>query len=152
MGVVGEAGKAWVFVVSEQNWDTIKGLSIHGVPEGSKAHALVGKGDYLVFYVAKRDAEKLGGMFVGVYRAVSTWFREDKPLWPDEVKEGKAKYPHMVRIEPVNVVAVSFEELVPKLRFVGKKDQANAYLVKTPANLCRPIPWEDLNLIMQSMK
>ena len=147
MGVVGEAGKAWVFVVSEQNWDTIKGLSIHGVPEGSKAHALVGKGDYLVFYVAKRDAEKLGGMFVGVYRAVSTWFREDKPLWPDEVKD-----PHRVRIEPVKVAAVSFEELVPKLRFVEKKERANTYLVRTPANLSRPIPETDLRLILRSMR
>jgi predicted RNA-binding protein len=152
MAAIGEDRKAWVFVVSEQNWDMIEGLNIHGVPEGSKAPSLVGKGDYLVFYVAKRDAKSLGGMFVGVYRATSTWFWEDKPLWPDEGKEGKAKYPHRVRVEPVKVAAVSFQELVPKLRFVEKKDRANAYLVRTPANLSRPIPQEDLKVILRSMR
>lgn len=144
--------KAWLFVLSELNWDKVKNLNIHGVPEDSKAPDLVEKGDRIVFYIAKKDSERLGGKFVGVYRTVSPWFREDRLLWPDEVRENRVKYPYRVRIEPLMLATVSFEELVPKLSFVAKKDRANAYLVGTPANLRRPIPEADLELILGSMK
>jgi len=83
----------WVFVVSEENWFVIKESRVHGVPEGSKAKDLVRPGDVAIFYVKKRDARSLGGKFVGAFRVASSWFREDKPLWPDEVREGKVKYP-----------------------------------------------------------
>ena len=74
----------WVIPVSEENWETIKRLNVYGAPEprGPVKHAsqLIRQGDILIFYVVKRGSKSLGGKFVGVYRVVSDWFREDKPL------------------------------------------------------------------------
>jgi len=144
--------KYWLFSVTEENWSVIKDSNVFGVPEDSKAKYAVNPGDTLIFYVKKEGAKSLGGMIVGAYKALSTWYREDRLLWPDEVKEGKVKYPWRVKIEPVKVGIVSFEELVPKLSFVGNKGRAHAYLVGTPANLRRPIPEEDYKIIIESLR
>ena len=61
------------------------------------------------------------------------------------------KYPWRVRVEPVKFGTVSFTELIPKLSFIGNKDRTNAYLVGTPANLRRPIPEEDLKIILEAL-
>jgi len=93
----------------------------------------------------------LGGRFVGAFRVTSSWFREDEPLWPDEVREGRVKYPWRIRLEPIKLGIADFNELIPKLSFIGNKERANAYLVGTPANLKRPIPEADAKLIMESL-
>ncbi|MEM0249092.1 MAG: hypothetical protein QXT53_08345, partial [Ignisphaera sp.] len=81
----------------------------------------------------------------------STWFREERPLWPDEIRENRVKYPLRVRIEPVKIGVASFDELAPKLSFIKNKSRPNAYLVGTPANLRRPIPEEDAKIIIDSL-
>jgi len=147
--------KYWIIPVSEENWRVVKSLNIYGAPEtkiGRPITQLVQPGDVLIFYVLKRGSKSLGGKFVGVFRVVSTWFREDKLLWPDEVREGAVKHPWRVRLEPVKLGVADFRELAPKLRFVEKKDKANAYLVGTPANMRRPIPEEDAKTIIESLK
>ena len=53
----------------------------------------------------------LEGKFVGAYRVISVWFREDKPLWPDEAREGRVKYPRRTRLEPVKLGLVDYGEL-----------------------------------------
>jgi len=141
----------WVFVVSEENWFVIKEGRVHGVPEGSKAVELVGPGDVAIFYVKKGGARSLSCRFVGVFRVVSSWFREDRLLWPDEVREGRVKYPWRVRLEPVKLGVADFDELVPRLSFIKNKERANAYLVGTPANLKRPISEEDAKTIIESL-
>ena len=83
--------KYWLFSVTEENWLTIKSNNVFGVPEGSRAKDTVNLGDVMIFYVKKKDAKSLGGMIVGVYKASSTWYREEKPLWPDEIRENKVK-------------------------------------------------------------
>lgn len=144
--------KYWVFAVSEENWFVIKENRVHGVPEGSAAVKLVGPSNVAVFYVKKRGAKSLGGKFVGVFKVTSSWFREDRLLWPDEVREGKVKYPWRIRLEPVKLGVANFNKLVPKLSFIRNKERAYAYLVGTPANLKRPILEEDAMLIMESLK
>ncbi|MEM0213951.1 MAG: EVE domain-containing protein [Ignisphaera sp.] len=144
----------WIVVVSEENWDVIKNVNVYGAPEqgGSRSiDKLVSVGDYLIFYVSKRGSRSLGGKFVGVYRVASTWFREERPLWPDEIRENRVKYPLRVRIEPVKIGVASFDELAPKLSFIKNKSRPNAYLVGTPANLRRPIPEEDAKIIIDSL-
>jgi predicted RNA-binding protein len=144
----------WLFTVSEENWATVRTVNLFGAPDvakGRRVYELVKPGDVLVFYVAKKGSRNLGGMIVGVYRTASAWFRDEKPLWPDEVREGRMKYPWRVRVEPVKLGTVSFTELIPKLSFIGNKDRANAYLVGTPANLRRPIPEEDLKIILEAL-
>ncbi|MCD6443386.1 EVE domain-containing protein [Candidatus Bathyarchaeota archaeon] len=145
---------SWLFVVTEENWLTVKNNNVFGVPErvrGRRATELVKPGDALVFYVSKKGSKTLGGMIVGVYRAVSGWFRDDKPLWPDEVREGVVKYPWRVRIEPVKLGVVSYTELAGRLSFVENKDRPHAYLVGTPANLRRPIPEGDFRVILEAL-
>jgi len=73
----------------------VKEISVYGAPEvarGRHIRELVKPGYALIFYVTKRASKRLGGKFVGAYRVVSEWFREEKPLWPDEAREGRVKY------------------------------------------------------------
>ncbi len=147
--------KYWIVVVSEENWHVVKESRVFGAPEsrrGRDAKDLVEPSDVLIFYVKARECTRLCGKFAGAFRVTSTWFREEKPLWPDEVREGRVKYPWRVLLEPLKLGAADFKELVPRLSFVRSKERPHAYLVGTPANLQRPIPEEDAKLIMESMK
>jgi predicted RNA-binding protein len=143
---------SWVIPVPEANWEVIKKLNVYGAPEDSVAPKLIKAEDYLVFYVTVKGSKALGGKFVGVYRAVSEWFREDKPLWPDEVAEGKVKYPWRIRIEPVKLGVADFRELVDKLSFTKGRKMPQAMLVGTPANMRRPISEEDFKIILESLR
>ena len=143
----------WLFAVSEENWGVVREMNVFGVPERARrAVELVKPGDTLVFYVSKKNSKRLGGLIVGVYRVGSTWFREDKPLWPDEVREGLVKYPWRIRIEPIRLGAVPYVEVAGRLSFVGNKKRPHAYLVGTPANLRRPISENDVKVIIESMR
>jgi len=146
--------KYWIIAVSEENWYVIREKYVYGAPE-SKARSpkeLISVGDILVFYVKKGGSRKLGGKFVGVFRVVSEWFKENKPLWPDEVREGRVKYPWRVRLEPLRLSVANFQELVPVLSFIRNKERAMAYLVGTPANLRRPLPEEDAKKIINALR
>lgn len=146
--------KYWIIAVTEENWLVVKLSNIYGAPEIQRfrsIHNLIVSGDVLIFYVRKKDSKNLGGKFVGVFKVVSGWYREDKPLWPDETKEGRVKYPWRVKLEPIKLGIADFKELVPKLKFIKKKENAQAYLVGTPANLRRPIPEEDAKIIIESL-
>jgi predicted RNA-binding protein len=142
----------WIISVSEANWEIIKKMNVYGAPEDSAAPKLIRVGDYLVFYVTVKGSRALGGKFVGVYKAVSDWFKENKPLWPDEVAEGKVKYPWRIRIEPVKLGVADFKELADKLSFTKGRKMPQAMLVGTPANMRKPIPEEDLKIILDSLK
>jgi len=143
--------KYWIITLSEENWYVVMSNNIYGAPESQKlksVHELIKPGDIVIFYVKKKGSRKLGGKFVGAFKIISSWFKEDKLLWPDEVREGRVKYPWRVRLEPIKLGIADFNELVPKLSFIGNKERAYAYLVGTPANLKRPIPEEDAKLII----
>ena len=74
----------------------VKETNVYGAPEATRGRHirdLVKPGDVLIFYVTKRGSKRLGGKFVGAYRVVSEWFHEEKPLWPNEAREGRVKYP-----------------------------------------------------------
>jgi len=142
---------AWIVPVSEANWEVVRRLNIYGAPENSVAPKLIRVGDYIVFYVTVKGSRVLGGKFVGVYRVVSEWFREDKPLWPDEVAENRVKYPWRIRLEPVKLGIADFRELVYKLSFIKGRKIPQAMLVGTPANMRRPIPEEDLRIILERL-
>jgi len=121
--------------VSEANWEVIKKFNIYGAPEKSAASKLIKIGDYLVFYVTVKGSKTLGGKFVVVYKVVSSWFREDKPLWPGEVAGNSVKYPWRVRIEPIKLGVADFKDLVDKLSFTRGRKRPNAILIGIPANM-----------------
>lgn len=141
----------WIFAVTAENWQVIKENKIYGSPKDLSR--LVQKGDYLIFYVKLKGADpSIAGKFVGVYKVVSDWIKEDKPLWPDEEKAGKVLYPFRVKLELVKLGVADFKALVPKLNFIRNKLAPYAYMVGTPANLKRPIPVEDFNVMMSELK
>lgn len=147
--------KYWIIAVSEDNWEVVKRENVYGAPETSGVRSptkLIEPEDVVIFYVKVRGSKSLGRKFVGAFRVVSEWYREDKPLWPDEIKEGKVKYPWRIKLEPVKLGIADFRELVPKLKFIERKERAQAYLVGTPANLRRPIPEEDAKVIIESLR
>ncbi|ACL10890.1 hypothetical protein DKAM_0564 [Desulfurococcus amylolyticus 1221n] len=41
----------------------------------------------MISYVKRGGCARLRGKFAGAFRVASTWFREEKPLWPGEVRE-----------------------------------------------------------------
>jgi predicted RNA-binding protein len=145
----------WIIPVSEENWLVIKEVNVYGAPEaarGRHVRELVKPGDVVIFYVAKKNSRRLGGKFVGAYRVASEWFREDKPRWPDEAREGRVKYPWRTRLEPVKLGLVDYSELAPRLGFVVNKKKLGAPLIGTPGNYKRPIPRQDAELIINSLK
>jgi len=147
--------KYWIITVTEENWQVIKEANVYGAPESQTPRSacnLIKPGDIVIFYVKKKGSKNLGGKFVGAFRVASDWYREDKPMWPDEVREDRVKYPWKVRLEPIKLGIADFKSLVPKLEFIKRKERPSAYLVGTPANLRRPIPEEDAKLIIESLR
>ena len=147
--------KYWIITISEENWHIVMSNNIYGAPGPQKFKPIyerIKPGDIVIFYVKKKGSRKLGGKFVGAFKIISSWFKEDKLLWPDEVREGRVKYPWRVRLEPIKLGIADFNELVPKLSFIGNKERAYAYLVGTPANLKRPIPEKDAQIIINALK
>jgi predicted RNA-binding protein len=145
----------WIIPVSEENWLVINEVNVYGAPEatrGRHVRELVKPGDVVIFYVAKKNSRMLGDKFVGAYRVASEWFREDKPLWPDEAREGRVKYPWRTRLEPVKLGLVDYGELAPRLSFVVDKKRPGASLIGTHGNYKRPIPREDAELIINNLK
>jgi len=145
----------WIIPVSEENWLVIKEVNLYGAPEatrGRHVRELIKPGDVVIFYVAKKNSKRLGGKFVGAYRIASEWFREDKPLWPDEAREGRVKYPWRTRLELVKLEVADYSELAPRLSFVVDKKRPGAPLIGTPGNYKRPIPKQDAELIINNLK
>ena len=143
----------WIIVISEENWEIVREKGIYGALESLRSPTeIIWPGDVVIFYVKKKNSKKLGGKFVGAFKVISNWYREDKPLWPDEIREGKVKYPWRIKLEPIKFGIADFKELASKLTFIVKKERPHAYLIGTPANLRRPIPENDAKLILNSME
>lgn len=143
----------WIIPLSEENWFVVKEKLVYGAPEGNRRQprTLIKPGDVVIFYVMKRGSRSLGKKFVGAFKVASEWLYEDKPLWPDEVSEGKVKYPWRVKLEPIKLGKVDLDEVASKLSFIENKSIPHAYLVGTPANMRRPIPEEDAKKIIEAL-
>jgi len=110
--------------------------------------------DIIIFYVMKsrcRDPN-YATCLTGAYEVISDWFREDKPLWPDEKEVGKVLYPYRVRLGFVKDGKVKAEELVDRLSFIKNKERWQVYFRGCPANFRKPIPEEDAKLIIESLR
>ena len=149
-----EGGRYWLITINEENWLVCKEHGIYGVPRSARLdpRRSIKKGDYLVFYIPKRMARSLGGMFVGIYKVVSDWYEENEPFWPDEKRENRVKYPLRVRIEPFIVGEVRLDEIRDKLRFLKEYKQIGLAFRGTPANNGKPLPIEDVKVIIEAMK
>ena len=142
--------RAWLIPVTEENWNVIKTLNIYGAPPRSPAPKLIGPGDHLIFYIVNKGAKTLGGCIVGIYKVTSTWYTEQKPIWPDEHRQGKTLYQKQTKIEPIKIGKISLKQITQKLTFIKKK-QTGIYLLGTPANFRKPIPQQDYQTILEHL-
>ena len=82
----------WLAVGSPKNWQTaFEYGSIWGLQATTRQTTLwesISQGDYVLFYATSPVSGIIG------YGVVRTKFRQDKPLWPQEVREGKVIWPH----------------------------------------------------------
>jgi len=84
--------KWWLAVGSPKNWQIALGFGgIWGLKATARQTALwenLSQGDHILFYATS----PVGGL-IG-YGMVRTKFKQDKPLWPQEVEEDKIIWPH----------------------------------------------------------
>ena len=155
--VLEPASRYWLITISDRNWEVCAREGVYGVP-GDKKLEEIREGDYLVFYIAGRHAGGEGKVFVGIARVVSNWYRDDKPLWPDEVQENKVKYPWRIRIKVICKGEVPLSKVKDELEFL-KIYRTEKYKFKiglafrgTPANQGKPLPYRDVVLLAKYME
>jgi len=81
--------KFWLLAGSLENWDRAISDNVWGVREGLKRFwDQISIGDILIFYATSPVSGVIG---IG---KVESKLKQDKPLWPDEVRENKVIYPY----------------------------------------------------------
>lgn len=84
--------KWWLAVGSPDNWQVaFEQGGIWGLKATPRQEAIwesLSEGDYLLFYATRPVAGVIG------YGVVRTKFKQDRPLWPQEVKEGRVIWPY----------------------------------------------------------
>jgi predicted RNA-binding protein len=93
--------KLWILTGNEENWETaLNSGNVWGVREGGLVSRWknLQKGDTLLFY-AKAPIKGL----IGVGKLESK-FKQDRPLWPDEIRENKVIYPYRFDFQILGVL------------------------------------------------
>ncbi len=92
-----EFKNVWILTGNEENWEIAISSKIWGVREGNlkKQWDKLNSGDLLFFY-AKSPVSGLVGLGLAGDK-----FRQNKPLWPDEVREKKVIYPYRFDLQIV---------------------------------------------------
>jgi predicted RNA-binding protein len=81
----------WILTGNEENWETaFNSGNIWGVREGNlvKRWEKLQKGDLVLFYVKSPIKGIIG------FGKIESKFKQDKPLWPDEVRAKQVIYPY----------------------------------------------------------
>lgn len=81
----------WILTGNEENWETaFNSGNIWGVREGNlvKRWERLQKGDLVLFYV-KTPVKGIIG-----FGKIESKFKQDKPLWPDEIRAKQVIYPY----------------------------------------------------------
>ena len=92
--------KYWILSGSAENWVTALEENIWGVREGNlvKSWEKISNGDILFFYCLSPISGLIG------YGKCQAKFKQDKPLWPDEIRENKLIYPYRWQFESIYVL------------------------------------------------
>lgn len=93
----------WALSGNIENWETALQDNIWGVREGRLKNLWenISNGDILFFYCLS----PVGGI-IGFGKCQAK-FKQDKPLWPDEIRENKVIYPYRWQFLPAYVLAKS---------------------------------------------
>ena len=95
--------KYWVLSGTVENWETALEGNIWGVREGSlkKLWEKISNGDILFFYCLSPVSGIIG------FGKCQAKFKQDKPLWPYEIKENRVIYPYRWQFETIYVLPKS---------------------------------------------
>lgn len=78
----------WILVGNEENWETALQDSIWGAKHNLKNRwDKIEKGDILIFYVSRPVSGVIG------FGRIETKFKQNVPLWKDEIRANKVIYP-----------------------------------------------------------
>jgi hypothetical protein len=105
----------WLVVGKPENWQiALLSKGIWGLRDSARHHMIweeLSAGDNLVFYATR----PIGGV-IG-YGVVVTKFRQDTPLWPEEVKQAKVIWPYRFEFD--------VKRLIPQDRWEKGKLEIN---------------------------
>ncbi len=89
--------KYWILSGTAENWETALEGNIWGVRESNlkKLWENISNGDILFFYCLSPISGIIG------FGKCQAKFKQDKPLWPDEIREGRVIYPYRWRFESI---------------------------------------------------
>jgi predicted RNA-binding protein len=106
----------WLAIGKDKNWDTaFRNSNIWGLEEKNKeVWDNLARDDLLFFYV-KYPLKGIIG-----YGTIVTVFRQDKPLWPEEIKKNQVRWP--LRFE------FDIEYCLPPDRWAGKSYKEEAWI------------------------
>jgi len=140
----------WLWSVTRENWEILKDRRVWAT-HNQKIGEIVRKEDVFIFYVRGTHC------FKGIFRASSDWYKTDKIVWDDEIKENKKKYSYQVDIQPILLGEAKYEDLISKLYFVEKKHRPLSYMYLkgrkgAPVNFGKPLQESDYKLISEEMK
>lgn len=93
----------WILTGNEENWETALNSNVWGVREGNLVRywEKLNKGDFLFFYVKSPITGIIG---VG---EVESKFKQNEPLWADEIRENKVIYPYRFGFRTLGVLKPS---------------------------------------------
>lgn len=124
--------QAWISTGTPENWETAISGNIWGVRESLKyAWEKLQKGDLLFFYATK----PIKGI-IGVAR-IGNKFKQDKPLWKQELKENKVIWPYRYDFK-VEFVLPRVDWETKKVSVTGLPIMAGLNLIKN-MNLARSL-------------
>ena len=87
----------WLAVGRPEHWEiAFEHGSIWGLKATSRQTALwksISEGDYVLFYATSPVSGVIG------YGVVRTKFKQDRPLWPQEVKKNEVIWPHRIELD-----------------------------------------------------
>lgn len=98
--------KVWILTGNEENWEIAVRDKIWGVREGNlkKRWDKITNGDLLLFYATS----PVGGL-IGL-GLVEGKFKQNKPLWPYEIKERRVIYPYRFGFNIIYYLPDSWQE------------------------------------------
>ena len=140
--------KYWLWSCTQENWEVLKKNLIWATYD-KKVTTMVKKGDVLIFYVKGTLS------FKGIFEVASDWYKSKKKIWSDELKERRKKYPYQIDLKIIQLGEANYKKLVPKLKFVEKKQYPQVYIYGTgggPVNFRKPIDESDYRLILNEMQ
>ena len=134
----------WVFSVTFENWSLARGRRIWAVRSKRLAEKIM-KHDRIVLYVVGTNS------FCSVLRLVGDWRPSTQITWADEQEEGRIKYAFQAEAEIEVEGVAEVRDLLSRLSFIRDKQNWGVYLRGTPANMGRPVPWSDYQVIVEAM-